>query len=609
MATSEADIAAQLIERLLGDPAFRTEFRRDPASACRKAGLDELADEMSIGAGKAMMTLDQRESKSSLAGVMMAAAMEGVGIYQFGEHVLPHLDDVPSAVGDVLSRVSLPAIDLKGALAGGPDAPAAAAAGRGRRERRRGAAEAGGAGRRRRAAAARPRRPRRPRRRRPTARGGEGGGGGRRRPRCPPEQAAGRARRRRRSPRPSRRRPRTPRPPRRRSRRSRRRRRTSPTASDLPDSGVAPQQVEEVGPGGEARPDGARPRARHDHAGARPRRGGRAGGAGAAPPADRGRRRAARSARRPVAVRRRGRRRRRRAEALRCSEQEHHPRRRRRQKDIKDGADRPAHRRPCWPSSPRSTRSSSRCICSDHSPVHLGRLGLQPLRRPRVDIAARRRGDRQLRQPGRARARDRDRRRSTGDLRPTEIGSPWAIGGLRLLHRRRRTRTTSTSASRRDRPRLQAARRRRAPAAARRRGRRGAAGAPSPPRPRRASPPPPRPPPPQPKAKPATRCSFRAVTAEDAAEGRPRRATSCRSCSRRPGRRARSRRRAVPRRRGRRRDGDRGRPSSLGAAALETAKGELAKGVHEEGVNTGAEVDQYLKEAGVGPATRGARAS
>src|SRR5688572_11573545 len=126
MATSEADIAAQLIERLLGDPEFRTQFRRDPATACRKAGLDELADEMSLGAGKAMMTLDQRESKSSLAGVMMAAAMEGVSVYQFGEHVLPHLDDVPSAVGDVLSRVSLPAIGARGALAGTPDAPAAA---------------------------------------------------------------------------------------------------------------------------------------------------------------------------------------------------------------------------------------------------------------------------------------------------------------------------------------------------------------------------------------------------------------------------------------------------------------------------------------------------
>src|SRR5829696_5878266 len=125
MATSEADIAAQLIERLLGDPAFRAEFRRDPATACRRAGLDELADEMAMGAGKAMMTLDQRESKSSLAGVMMAAAMEGVGVYHFGEHVLPHLEDVPSAVGDVLSRVSLPALPGRGALSGGADAPAA----------------------------------------------------------------------------------------------------------------------------------------------------------------------------------------------------------------------------------------------------------------------------------------------------------------------------------------------------------------------------------------------------------------------------------------------------------------------------------------------------
>ena len=80
MAKSDADIAAQLIERLLTDPAFRARFRRNPAAACRDAGLHELAQEMSLGAGKAMMTLDQRESKSSLAGVMMAAAMEGVGV-------------------------------------------------------------------------------------------------------------------------------------------------------------------------------------------------------------------------------------------------------------------------------------------------------------------------------------------------------------------------------------------------------------------------------------------------------------------------------------------------------------------------------------------------
>src|SRR3990170_3819125 len=118
MAPSEADVAAKLIERLLVDPAFRARFRRNPAEACREAGLDELAQGMSIGAGKGMMTLDIRESKSSLAGVMMAAAMEGVGVMQFVEHVAPHLDDIPEAVGDVLSRVNLPAIG--GSLAGAP---------------------------------------------------------------------------------------------------------------------------------------------------------------------------------------------------------------------------------------------------------------------------------------------------------------------------------------------------------------------------------------------------------------------------------------------------------------------------------------------------------
>ena len=126
--SSPQDIAAQLIERLLTDPAFRASFRRDPAGTCRDAGLHDLAQEMSLGAGNAMMTLEQRESKSSLAGVMMAAAMEGVGVFQFAQHVAPALADVDNALGDVLSRVNLPAVSLpgRGALSGGPDAPAAA---------------------------------------------------------------------------------------------------------------------------------------------------------------------------------------------------------------------------------------------------------------------------------------------------------------------------------------------------------------------------------------------------------------------------------------------------------------------------------------------------
>src|SRR5215213_2923296 len=108
MAATESDLAAKLLERLLVDPAFRARFRRDPAGACREVGLDQLAQEMSLGGGKAFHTLDIRESKSSLAGVMMAAAMEGAGIWQFSENVLPHLEQLPGKVADVVSRVDLP---------------------------------------------------------------------------------------------------------------------------------------------------------------------------------------------------------------------------------------------------------------------------------------------------------------------------------------------------------------------------------------------------------------------------------------------------------------------------------------------------------------------
>src|SRR5689334_25262461 len=130
MAATESDLAAKLLERLLSDPAFRAQFRRDPAGACREAGLDSLAQEMSVGGGKAMMTLDIRESKSSLAGVMMAAAMEGVGIYQFTENILPHLEEIPGQVADLLSRVDLPALPSLhgGGGGGGGDAAAAHAA-------------------------------------------------------------------------------------------------------------------------------------------------------------------------------------------------------------------------------------------------------------------------------------------------------------------------------------------------------------------------------------------------------------------------------------------------------------------------------------------------
>ena len=74
------DAAGPLIERLLADPDFREEFMRSPAEAARRAGLPSLADEMLTVGADPLQTLEFRESRSSLAGVLMAAAVEGVGL-------------------------------------------------------------------------------------------------------------------------------------------------------------------------------------------------------------------------------------------------------------------------------------------------------------------------------------------------------------------------------------------------------------------------------------------------------------------------------------------------------------------------------------------------
>jgi putative modified peptide len=85
---------ARLLARLLTDDAFRAAFRRSPADACRSYGLEDVADELS--AGSSMETMEVRESKSSLAGAVMALAAEGVGIGELAgvlghrhEQVLP----------------------------------------------------------------------------------------------------------------------------------------------------------------------------------------------------------------------------------------------------------------------------------------------------------------------------------------------------------------------------------------------------------------------------------------------------------------------------------------------------------------------------------------
>src|SRR3954470_14278933 len=84
-----------MLERLLQEPEFRARFRRDPAAAARQEGLQELADEFELG--DPMQTLEPRESRSSLAGVLLAGVLEGVGICEGGQHLLPPVEDAYAA--------------------------------------------------------------------------------------------------------------------------------------------------------------------------------------------------------------------------------------------------------------------------------------------------------------------------------------------------------------------------------------------------------------------------------------------------------------------------------------------------------------------------------
>ena len=87
----------RLLERLLADPEFRERFRNDPKGTARDAGFD-IDDEVATNGDGAMQTLDLRESKSSFAGAMMAAAAEGFAIYELAQHVLPGMDEAHAAV-------------------------------------------------------------------------------------------------------------------------------------------------------------------------------------------------------------------------------------------------------------------------------------------------------------------------------------------------------------------------------------------------------------------------------------------------------------------------------------------------------------------------------
>jgi CHAP domain len=83
--------AATLLRRLIVDPATRAMFRGRPAETARRFGLDDLADELGVNE-KALHTLEIRESKSALAGLLLAAAAEGVAAVEYVRGVEDRLD-------------------------------------------------------------------------------------------------------------------------------------------------------------------------------------------------------------------------------------------------------------------------------------------------------------------------------------------------------------------------------------------------------------------------------------------------------------------------------------------------------------------------------------
>ena len=102
--TDELARSVELLERLLGDPDLRRRFRNDAAAVLAEAGLPELAAGLGRG-GRALMTLEMRESRSSLAGVMVAAAAEGVDLAQFAEHAAPALaHDAGTAISHLVQQ-------------------------------------------------------------------------------------------------------------------------------------------------------------------------------------------------------------------------------------------------------------------------------------------------------------------------------------------------------------------------------------------------------------------------------------------------------------------------------------------------------------------------
>lgn len=76
--------SAALIEQLLTDPGLRAHFRDDPDGVLSAHGLGALSQRQ-----RALLTLELRESRSSLAGATFAAAVDGLQAAEAAAHAAP----------------------------------------------------------------------------------------------------------------------------------------------------------------------------------------------------------------------------------------------------------------------------------------------------------------------------------------------------------------------------------------------------------------------------------------------------------------------------------------------------------------------------------------
>jgi hypothetical protein len=92
------DVEAQrLLARLLADADFRARFEADPAAAARAAGFSRFAEDLAAADVAPPRALDVRESRSSLAGALVAAAAEGFALLEGGGGRIFGIDEAYAA--------------------------------------------------------------------------------------------------------------------------------------------------------------------------------------------------------------------------------------------------------------------------------------------------------------------------------------------------------------------------------------------------------------------------------------------------------------------------------------------------------------------------------